>query len=273
MRYRFSDKGRVGAVSFALFCVSLILTAYTSKHPRTASLGHQAVAEAVRPFEVFTHGTYSKIISIWDGYFNLIGVTHENSTLRARLATLESVNAHLEEIEKENIQLRGLLNISQSVDRRFVSASIIGYDPSGWVQAVTLNRGSNHGLEIGLPVIEGNGVVGQVIAVSPNTARVLLIIDRSSGVDVLIQENRARGILEGIGESVCEYRYVTDTDEVTVGDKVVTSGLDGVFPKGLVVGVVTKVAGSGGLFKSVEVTPSVKFTKLENVLVLLKGGA
>ena len=123
----------------------------------------------------------------------------------------------------------------------------------------------------GSAVIDGAGVVGQVITVSHNTSRVLLAIDRVSGIDALIQDNRARGIVEGNGSSNLEFRFVIDSEEVKIGDKVVTSGLDSVFPKGLILGIVSQSGiSSGGMFKVIKVQPAVNFSKLEDVLVLLK---
>ena len=154
----------------------------------------------------------------------------------------------------------------------YVEGTVIAYDPSSFVQAVTINRGSSDGIAPGMAVVEGNGIVGQVVAVSLHTARIMLIIDRASSVDALIQSSRVRGIIEGKGRDKSEFVYVGESEEVMIGDKVVTSGLDGVFPKGLIVGVVTAVQKSAnGLFKSIEVTPSVKFYRLESLLVVLPG--
>lgn len=268
-RRGFSDRGRLVLFSFIFFGVSLALTSYSAKHPKSTGIGHQAIAEITSPFESGTYKLYSWIISFWDRYVHLAGMEIENESLRSRLATLEERNAALEETQKENERLQQLLSIKDGDRNQTVAATVIGYDPSSWVQAVTLNKGSQSQITVGLPVVSGNGIVGQVIAVSPHTARVLLIIDRSSGVDVMIQESRARGILQGTGSTPCDYQFVIDSEEVVKGDKVVTSGLDGVFPKGLNVGVVTSVEAAHGLFKNIKVTPSVNFSKLEDVLVLL----
>jgi len=124
-----------------------------------------------------------------------------------------------------------------------------------------------------MPVIKGNALVGQVVVVSPNTSRVLLIIDHSSGVDSLIQSSRVRGVVEGLGRDVCELRYVPREEEVAIGDRIITSGVDGVYPKGLMVGLVSDVdKGAGSLFWSVKVKPAVNFSRLETVLIITSAG-
>ena len=138
---------------------------------------------------------------------------------------------------------------------------------------MTIDKGASEGIVAGLPVISGSGIVGQVIKVGSHSARVLLIIDRASGVDVMVQSSRARGILQGVGSSPCDFQYVSEAEHVENGEKVVTSGMDGVFPKGLNVGVVSAASStSTGLFHPMKVSPAVVFSRLEDVLVLLEPG-
>ncbi len=270
MRIANSQKMSSGLVAFFLFCLSLALTSYTAKNQDGISFGRKLVAESIRPFAVVSYGAYDWVSELLNRYVNLVGVVEDNIKLTSRLNALESVNARLVEIEKENLRLQSLLQARQAVISATISARVIGYDPSGWVQSVTINRGSSDGVVVGGAVINGAGVVGKVISVSPNSARVLLVIDRASSVDGIIQDTRARGVIDGAGASLCDFRFVNDSDEVRIGDKVVTSGMDGIFPKGLVLGVVTSIGKStGGLFKSIKVTPSVRFSKLEDVMVLI----
>ena len=189
--------------------------------------------------------------------------------LRERLEQLEGDLALLQEFKGENERLRKLLDFSRGVELHGVVGSVIGFDPSGWVRGIVINKGSSSGIVPGLAVIHARGVVGQVVAVSPSTARILLLSDHSSGVDAVVQGSRARGIVEGSGGSMCELRYVNREYSIKPGELVLTSGMDGVFPKGLVVGSVTEVdAVSGGLFQSIALKPSVDFSRLEEVLIL-----
>jgi rod shape-determining protein MreC len=123
-----------------------------------------------------------------------------------------------------------------------------------------------------MAVVTSEGVVGRVIEVSLHTAKVLLITDPNSAMDVIVQRSRTQGIMEGKVEEVCVLKYVQKNEDVQVGDKVITSGLGGIFPKGLVTGTVTKVERKRpGIFQYIEVTPSVDFSRLEEVLILKEG--
>jgi rod shape-determining protein MreC len=117
--------------------------------------------------------------------------------------------------------------------------------------------------------VHARGVVGQVIAVSPNSARILLMTDHSSGIDAIVQGSRIRGVVEGSGTQMSQLRYVTREFSIKTDELVLTSGMDGVFPKGLLLGTVSAVQSSGGgMFQTVEVRPSVDFVRLEEVLIL-----
>jgi rod shape-determining protein MreC len=123
-----------------------------------------------------------------------------------------------------------------------------------------------------MAVVISEGVVGRVIEVSPDTAKVLLLTDPNSALDVIIQRSRAQGIMEGKVDEVCVLKYVQKSDDVQVGDQVITSGLGGIFPKGLMTGMVTKLDRKRpGIFQYIEVSPAVDFSKLEEVLILGEG--
>jgi rod shape-determining protein MreC len=120
-----------------------------------------------------------------------------------------------------------------------------------------------------MAVIHPQGVVGQVVSVTSHSAKVILVSDHASGVDVLMATSRARGVVEGAGEQVCELKFVTKDVSVRVGEQVITSGMDGVYPKGLVVGQVAQIGNSSaGLFQPVEIKPAVEFARLEEVLLV-----
>jgi rod shape-determining protein MreC len=120
-----------------------------------------------------------------------------------------------------------------------------------------------------MAVVSPGGVVGRVVSTSPNAARVLLLEDPSSGVDVLVQRSRARGIVEGSLNGGCQLKYVKHREDLRVGDLVATSGLDGIFPRGVAVGTISRLSREeGGLFQTAEVEPAVDFNKLEEVMVV-----
>lgn len=271
MKATVNDRTKMAVLAFVLFCASLFLSDFSAKNPAVANIGAVAVSEAIRPFQVSHNLTSQWMRSLWTNYVDLIDVKRENLSLKQRLDKLEGKNALLAELRHENSQLRHLLAMKDELPVEGVVARVIGYDPSKWVRAVVIDRGKQSGLLVGMPVVNGKGVVGQLVAVSPRTARVLLISDHASGVDVIIQnENRSRGVVEGSGGNSCELQYVTREEDVRVGDRLVTSGIDGVYPKGLLVGTISNFSSSmGSLFHRIEVKPVVEFDSLETVLVIV----
>lgn len=264
-----SERKKIAALSFGLLCCSLLLTAYSARNPSFARLGTSALFEVVAPLHAAVDFAEDSTRSLWNGYFGLVGVSQENEKLRARLSELDGERGLLEEFKRENERLRALLDLNAVSQLRGVAANVIGDEPSGWGQGVLVNKGGLSGVHVGMAVVHPKGVVGQVVAVSPNYSHVLLITDHSSGVDVMTQDARVRGVIEGVGADHCELRYVSKQTPVRTGDTVVTSGMDGVFPKGLIVGVVSKVAvETGTLLQNVEVKISVDLDRLEEVLIV-----
>lgn len=269
MRQETSSKTHVGLACLGLFLVSLFLTAYSAKNPAVARVGTALVLRGITPalqlFDVVRNGWAAG----WTGYVNLIDTAQENNALKQKLDELESRVALLHEAERENSRLRELLNFSIENNLQGITAAVIGGDPSGWIKGIFINKGARHGVTPGMAVIHSQGVVGQVISVASASSKVLLVSDHASGVDVLVQTSRARGVVEGAGERVCELKFVTKDVQVRVGEQVITSGMDGVYPKGIPVGHVAQVGNSGaGLFQPIEVKPSVDLSRLEEVLLV-----
>lgn len=265
-------RNRATILSAVLVCFSFFLTAYSAKNPALGRFGGAVLGDLATPILSATETSRSWTNGIWNRYFALLGVEEENRSLKARVTDLENETEIIEELKRENNRLRNLLDFKEQTEFKGMAAAVIGYDPSGWVRSMIINKGSAAGMQVGFPVTDGAGVVGQIIAVGRLSSRVLLLNDHSSGVDSLIQRSRVRGVLEGSGASVCELKYIERNDDVILGDTVVTSGMDGVFPKGLVLGTITAIKKAGnGLFQSVDVTPRVDFSKLENVFVITAG--
>lgn len=270
MKVALSDRTKMAVWAFVLFCASLVLSDFSAKNPAVVSWGAILVSEAIRPFQVGHQRTSQWLHSIWVNYIDLLGSKQENLVLKERLSELEGKYALLAELESENRQLRELLDMQQQKEYQGVIARVIGYDPSKWVRAVVVDQGSRAGVIKGMPVVTGKGVVGQVVVVTPQTARVLLIADHGSGIDVIVQnKNRSRGVLAGAGGNSCELQYVFREEKVRVGDRVSTSGIDGIYPKGLLAGTVSDIgAGAAGLFHQIEVQTVVDFDSLETVMII-----
>jgi len=155
------------------------------------------------------------------------------------------------------------------MDERVLAAVVISKDPFLWFKSVIIDKGKADGIERGVPVVVPEGIAGLVTDVSYLYSKVLLIIDQNCAVDSLIQRTRVRGIIKGKSDR-CLFEYVLRKHGIIEGDTVISSGLDGIFPKGLRVGIVSEVTHmSPGIFQQITVTPYVDFQKLEEVLVIL----
>ena len=149
-------------------------------------------------------------------------------------------------------------------------ARVIDNDRTTLFKTLLINKGTADGLRVGLPVLADRGVVGRIIETSWHASRVLLMIDENSNIDALIQRSRAQGILQGAGSAGCNLKYISRVEDVQAGDVILSSGLAGVFPKGLLLGVVTGASRrEGGLFQKIDVAPAVDFGRLEEVLALV----
>lgn len=224
----------------------------------------------IAPFQDTVSNSIRFMRSIWDNYFNLISAAKENKILKKELSYAREKNNFYYETELSNIRLRHLLKFKKNLTEQVIAAEVIGKDPSAWFKTVIIDKGLTDGILKGLPVVVPEGIAGQVIDVAQHYSKVLLIIDANSAVDTLVQRTRARGIVNGSQVGLCFLKYVLRKDDIIIQDTVVTSGLDGVFPKGLKVGYVSKVIKrNSGIFQEVEVIPFVDFEKLEEVLVIL----
>jgi rod shape-determining protein MreC len=225
--------------------------------------------EALAPFQAAAAHLTEGGSGIIHDYVDLVGVQQENTRLRAELAREETQRARLAELEAETLHLSDMLELKQALALKSAAANVIGADASGLARTLVLEGGSNQGFEAGMAVLSTEGVVGKLIAVGPSSSRVLLINDHNSALDAFDQRSRIRGIVAGMVDDGLVMKYVDRSEDVKSGDTIVTSGLDGVFPRGLLVGEVTTVVREGpGLFLTVNLAPAADFRRLEQVLVV-----
>lgn len=227
------------------------------------------VMEAVAPFQSAAARLADGGTSIIHDYLDLVGVQQENARLRAELAHEQTQRTRLTELEAENLHLSDLLELKQALALKSAAANVIGADASGLARTLVVEGGSNQGFEAGMAVLSTAGVVGKVIAVGPSSSRVLLINDHNSALDAFDQRSRVRGIVAGVVDDGLVMKYVDRSEDVKAGDTIVTSGLDGIFARGLLVGEVVAVVREGpGLFLTVNVAPAADFRRLEQVLIV-----
>ena len=152
-------------------------------------------------------------------------------------------------------------------------AQLVGVDPSPWFRSVLVDRGREHGVRSGMPIISEHGLVGLVTATSMRAAKAMLVLDRQSAVDGIVQRSRSRGIVRGRGTSEIDFEFVTRGSDVRIGDIVISSGLDGVYPKGIRIAEVISVSDPGSaLLQTAKLVPAVDFGRLEQVFVMLRRG-
>jgi len=208
---------------------------------------------------------------IFKNYIGLIRTNRENAELHNRLAKLQMENQRIPELEHENKRLKSILNLMEQRPKTMIAARVVGEDIKNWFKCIILDKGKSSGIAIKMPVITPRGLVGQVVETDRWVAKVMVVNDTNSSVDVYVEGRNTRGILEGTGQTLLKLKYIRKNDEIEIGDKLITSGKDGIYPKGLATGIVTTVNRSKpGIFSEIEVMPFNNFNILEEVLVLRK---
>lgn len=268
----FIRRNRVILTSGFLLFVALLMVSRGARAGDRSDLLGRVAFEVMRPFQGAAAAGIETVNEFWRRYVALMGMREENDRLRRRLEELERQAVRLTETEQTNRRLNELLGFRSQFDAPTYAAQIIGRDALPWFGTVTIGKGEVDGVNKGMAVVSPFGVVGRVIATSAHAARVLLITDHSSGVDALVQRTRARGIVEGSLDGHCVMKYVKREEDIDIGDRVVTSGLDGIFPKGVLVGEVIHVTrGQRGLLQAAEIRPAAPLDSIEDVVVVSSG--
>jgi rod shape-determining protein MreC len=211
---------------------------------------------------------------LWDGYGVHRRTFEENRRLQEQVRHLEVLLQERSHLAREAERLRGLLDLRKDLPLDTLVAEVVSRDGVPWFRSLTIDKGSGDGVALDAPVMSPTGVVGRVIAVGPHAARVQVLLDRDAGAGVLIERTRVAGVVSGqvlqpeAGTGELVLSYVPERADVVVGDVVVTSGFDRIYPPGLMVGRVSSVEPGSGLLKSIHVQPSARFDRLEEVLVV-----
>jgi len=229
-------------------------------------------AEVFGPFERGSHHVIEGTVGGWSSLHDLWAYKQENKNLGSELVAARARIQELSEKAAEVDQLKALLNFKARSPYRSVPAQVIAASPEDGSTAVVIDRGQDAGLRVDLPVITPEGVVGKVAAVYAHTAQVLLITDPSCGVGCMLEQSRIQGILKGAGQDQCDLHYVMDDQKIPAGEAVVTSGLDQVYPKGLLVGHVIR-AEEGNIYQRIMIKPAARLSRLENVLILFESAS
>lgn len=247
---------------------------YAGHHGPIASIGAQLTGVTQSGVASLLDG----VGNMWDRHMHLVGVQEENESLRAELHRLREERIRLLGVMQENARLREMVDFQQSHgDLALVPARVIARDINPYFRVTRIRiDAESHRIQKHMPVVSSAGLVGEVSEVDGRFAEVLLTVDPRSSIDVVVQRNRARGLLRGLGHEndyQGELSYLLRREEVAEGDVVVTSGMGGRFPQHLLVGRIESIqTQSYGLFQQVRVAPAVDFTRLEEVFVVTGRG-
>jgi rod shape-determining protein MreC len=254
-----------------LLLFALVLMSLRAKQRKGVEFFDALLMEICSPFQKTSTLVIKTVQGTFQQYVFLVNLEKENRMLKQKIAELQEENHRMKEMKLANERLRQLLQFREKNSPSMIGAEVIGQDPSSWFKSVTINKGERDGVKKGMAVISPAGVIGQILKTAPHYATVLLLTDYNSAVDSIVQRTRAKTIVEGKGENRCQLKYLRRAEEVAVGDVVVTSGLGGNFPKGLMVGEIKKVDKKGhGVFQYAELVPSVDLTQLEEVFVIIE---
>ena len=263
-----------GALLILVFIsVFLYIFSLNFQTPNKMDVLQRSVTETVSPPIRFFGNLFSAFEQLFKDYIWLKNLRGENESLKREIIELESKVTSYQEAYVENQRLRRLIDFKTSTMAETIPAEVIVHDLTGWFQTLMVDKGFRDGVAPDMPVVNDEGVIGRVLDVSGRYSRVLLITDQGSDIDAIDQRNRVRGILCGKDANGCVLKYIRGNLDIKEGDLVITSGKDGIYPKGLRLGVVHAVYKNPvDLFQKIDVKPLVRLSALEEVLIIKRGG-
>lgn len=262
---------RSGVLILAFLGAFLYIFSLNFRLPDRMDFIQRFVLETLGPVVKTVGNASSSIEGVVKEYVWLRNAREENEELRREVARLEQKITDYHESYVENLRLRRLLDFKSTLQAQTVATQVVMHDLTGWFQTIIVDKGTADGIAPDMPVVNDEGVVGRILDVSTHYSRVLLITDPLSSVDAIIQRNRVRGILGGKDANTCLLKYVRGNVDVQMGDLVLSSGKDGIYPKGIRLGVVQAIFKDPvDLFQKIEIKPQVRLSALEEVLIIKK---
>jgi len=261
---------RTGALLSVVVIAHVILISTQVNTPSGRTAFDAVVFGAFGEVQRITAGVSGGVSSLWNRYIALRGVRDENDALRAQLRAAEIRLQEQRALALRAERLQALLDLRQALPQRSVAAQIIAGDASAFFRTVTIDRGTDDGVRADAAVLSPRGVVGRVVGrPAARASRVQLLVDRNAGIGAVIERSRAGGVVMGDEGQMLRMEYVSNLSDVKPGDLVVSSGLDGIYPKGFVIGKVVSAERGAGLYHAIKLEPAVDFSTLEEVVVLL----
>jgi rod shape-determining protein MreC len=266
---RFIAQHRVLFLVLLLVLLGLHLLSTGLKHKTDLGFFGRVTLAVYSPIYQVLSWPFARLADGLSGYFWLVGVKADNVNLRKQNELLRAQLVEFKELRAENERLAAVLRMAPPGGPPTAHARVIGRSSQVDFHVVLLDAGSSAGVAKGMAVATPEGLVGAIVAVAPNASKAVLLTDPSSRVDVILQRSRKRGILFGRGRNVCTLEYLDSEADALEGDLLITSGADGVFPKGLAVGAVAAVnRGDQGAIHAIVVAPAARLTTFEEAAVL-----
>ena len=268
---------RDAAVCVVLLALPFLVLRSNLKSPGAMNAVDRSLLQITAPIQFVAARLALSVSGVWQEYMYLVDVGRDNDRLRADNARLREANFQLQAAALENHSMRRLLQLREEVKGSLLSAQVVGatINPYFLVKRLTLDRGDSDHVREGMAVLTPDGLVGQILRTAGRTSDVLLLADKNSAVDIMVQRTRARGMLKGTGNEhsyICRIEHLVREDDVKVGDVVVTSGFGQRFPASILVGRISEVKKKNyGLYQEASVVPAVNFSRLEQVMVSTSG--
>jgi rod shape-determining protein MreC len=247
--------------------VILISTQVTTK--RGVPMLEQAVFGVFSEVQRVANGVTTGVRTSWQNYFALRQVQEENERLKQQISALQIRLQQERSLAQQSQSLQKLLELKTSSELATTAANVIAGGASPEFRTITIDKGTSEGVHGDMAVISPAGIVGRVIQPSPRAAKIQLLIDRNAAAGAMVERTRAQGVVIGTGADELRMDYVSGSAEVKAGDVVVTSGIDGIYPKGFVIGQIQSVKRGAGGYSSIVVRPAVDFSALEAVLIVV----
>jgi rod shape-determining protein MreC len=255
-------------VVLSLLFILMSFSSRTRYVGETRTLFERTVMTIFSPVPKLVNWIGGTASDMYYGYLDQRRAVNENRDLHRRLASLTAENLKLRQSESDLRRLRGLLGYSDQLALRTSMAQAIMLDTSGRFKSIIIDKGSGSGVEVNDTVVNANGLIGRVVLTTKDMSKVQLVPDNNASIGALVERTRRQGVLRGDGYAGATLNDIPALADLKPGDRVLTAGIDGIYPKGIPVGIVTKSEQGPSLFRSVTVRPSVDFSSIEEVIVI-----
>lgn len=255
-------------VVLALLFVLMSVSSQTRYVGETRTMFERTVMTIFSPVPKTVNWIGGTAQDMYHGYLDMRRAVNENTSLRRKVAQLTTENLQLRQSEGDLRRMRSLLAYSEQFNLKTSMAQTIMMDTAGRFKSIIIDRGAADGVEVNDAIVNANGLIGRVVLVTNDLAKVQLFTDNNASVGALVERTRRQGVVRGNGTTAVQMFDIPSLADVRAGDVILTAGIDGIFPKGIPVGVVTRSDPGQSLFKTIHVRPAVDFGSIEEVIVI-----